>query len=248
MTAPVLGHVTVIPPRLGAAPYRASGELLAHFRDCSACDVTDVVGRLYSMDSGIRPLYSPMERAVGIALTVKAVPGDNLAIHTALGLVQPDDFLVVDWRGHTEGCGTGVLSLIDPIRQGLTGVVVDGSWRDVDDIQALSFPIFGRGIAPFSPLKENLGEVNVPVACGGVIVEPGDIIVADEGGIAVVPLRHAEQVATAVEKFVVRTSLEEYPLDELRSGAIARRHRLQQLFEQQGGLIVGHATKVGAEQ
>lgn len=244
MTGPMLGHDPIVPPRLGTTPYRASAELLAHFRDCSACDVTDAVGRLYSMDSAIRPLYTPMRRAVGIALTVKAVPGDNLAVHTALGLAQAADVLVIDWRGYTEGCGTGVLSLIDPIRRGLNGVVVDGSWRDVDDIQALGFPIFGRGIAPFSPLKDNLGEVNVPVACGGVVVEPGDIIVADEGGVAVVPLRHAEQVAGAVGKFVVRTSLEQYPLEELRRGADARRDHLGKLFEQQGGLIVGDQAKV----
>jgi 4-hydroxy-4-methyl-2-oxoglutarate aldolase len=243
VTEAMLGHVPIIPPRLGTAPYRASSELLAHFRDCSACDVTDAVGRLYSMDSGIRPLYAPMRRAVGIALTVKAVPGDNLAIHTALGLAQAEDILVIDWRGYTEGCGTGVLSLIDPMRRGLRGVVVDGSWRDVDDIQALDFPVFGRGIAPFSPLKEHLGEVNVPVACGGVVVEPGDIIVADEGGVAVVPLWHAEQVAGSVAKFVIRTSLEEYPRDELRSGADARRENLRELFEQQGGVIVGGQSK-----
>ena len=247
MTGPVLGHIPVLPPRRGSAPYRASDELLAHFRQCSACDVTDAVGRLYSMDTGIRPLYTPMTRTAGIALTVKAVPGDNLAIHTALGLVQPNDILVIDWHGHTESCGSGVLSLIDPIRHGLNGVIVDGAWRDVDDIQALGFPLFGRGIAPFSPLKDNLGEINVPVACGGVVVEPGDIIVADEGGVAVVPLRHAERVAAAVETFVVRTSLEEYPLDELRDGADARRTRLRELFAAQGGLIVGGQTE-GADK
>ncbi len=86
------------------------------------------------------------------------------------------------------------------------------------------------------------------MACGGVIVEPGDIIVADEGGIAVVPVRHAEHVAAAVEKFVVRTALDEYPLDELRSGAVARRDRLRQQFEQQGGLMLGDATKAETEQ
>jgi regulator of RNase E activity RraA len=76
-----------------------------------------------------------------------------------------------------------------------------------------------------------------------VVVEPGDIVVADEGGVAVVPLRHAGQVAAAVEKFVVRTSYEEYPLDELREGADRRREDLRKLFEQQGGLIVGDQTK-----
>jgi 4-hydroxy-4-methyl-2-oxoglutarate aldolase len=196
--------------------------------------VTDAVGRLYSMDSGIRPLYLPMRRAVGVAVTVKAVPGDNLAIHAALGLVQEGDVLVIDWRGNTESCGSGVLSLIDPIRRGLAGVVIDGAWRDVDDIQALDFPIYGRGIAPFSPTKTQLGEVNVPVTCGGVIIEPGDIVVADEGGVAVVPLRYAELVAGAVEPFVVRSSIGEYPVEELQAASATRNRQLVQRFADEG--------------
>lgn len=230
------GHVAIIPPRLGARRPRVAPELLAHFRKCSACDVTDAVGRLYSMDSGIRPLYTPMPAAVGIALTVKAVPGDNLAIHAALGMVEPDDFLVVDWRGHTEACGTGVLSLVDPIRRGLAGVVCDGGWRDVPDIADLGLPILGRGISPFSPGKAHLGEINVPVSCGGVVVEPGDVVVADEGGVAVVPLRHVDEVAAAVAECVRLKSLDDYPLDELRAASLARRERLAELFEDQHGV------------
>ncbi len=236
MTGVIYGHEPLVPARMGPTPARPDGTVLDHFRRCSACDVTDAVGRLYSMDSGIRPLYQPVRRAVGVALTVKAVPGDNLAIHTALGLAGPDDVLVIDWRGHVESCGTGVLSLIDPIRRGLTGVVVDGAWRDIEDIQALDFPVYGRGIAPYSPPKAQPGEVNVPVACGGVVVEPGDIVVADAGGVAVVPARHAALIVSAVEPAVVLTGLEQYPLEQLRVAAEQRRAQLGERYEREVGV------------
>lgn len=232
MTDVIAGHVPVLPPRRGERPPTPDARLLHHFGLCSACDVTDAVGRLYSMDSGMRPLYTPMRRTVGVAVTVKAVPGDNLAIHAALGTVGADDILVVDWRGHMESCGSGVLSLIDPIRRGLRGLIIDGAWRDVDELQALDFPVFGRGISPYSPPKNELGELNVPVSCGGVVVEPGDIIVADEGGVAVVPARSAEAVASVVEPFVAHTQIGDYPIEELHSSALARHERLMQAFDE----------------
>jgi 4-hydroxy-4-methyl-2-oxoglutarate aldolase len=232
----VRGHEPVVPPRIGTPGAAVAPELLARLRACNACDVVDVVGRLYSMDAGIRPLWSPVPRLVGTALTVKAVPGDNLAIHHALGLVRPGDVLVVDWRGYVEGCGTGVLSLIEPIQRGLAGVVCDGAWRDVDDICLLGFPIFGRGLSPYSPPKARFGEVNVPVSCGGVVVEPGDVVVADEGGVAVVPHRHLDDVVAAVPSPVERSRIEDYPTAHLATSAEGRRARLADMFDAQHGL------------
>lgn len=232
----VRGHEPVVSPRIGAPGPAVASEVLDRLRACTACDVTDAVGRLYSMDAGIRPLWSPAPRLVGPALTVKAVPGDNLAIHHALGLVRPGDVLVVDWRGYVEGCGTGVLSLIEPIQRGLAGVVCDGAWRDVDDIRLLGFPIFGRGLSPYSPPKARFGEVNVPVNCGGVVVEPGDVVVADEGGVAVVPRRHLDEVVAAVPLPVERSRIDDYPTAHLATAAEGRRARLTALFDQQHGL------------
>lgn len=232
----VRAHEPVVPPRVGAAGPGVAPDVIARLRECAVSDVTDAVGRLYSMDSGIRPLYTPMPRLVGTALTVKAVPGDNLAIHHALGFVRPGDVLVVDWRGYVEGCGTGVLSLIDPIRHGLAGVVCDGAWRDVEDIRPLGLPLFGRGISPYSPPKARFGEVNVPVNCGGVVVEPGDVVVADEGGVAVVPHRHLAGVVAAVPLPVERSRIEDYPTDRLAKAAEGRRVHLAELFAEQHGL------------
>ena len=190
-----LGHRPVIPPRIGGSPGRFDAELLERYRASPVPDVSDAVGRLYTMDGRIRPLYEPMRRVVGVALTVKVPPGDNWAIHGALSRVEQDDVLIVDWQGYSDGCGAGARALIPAISRGLAGVIVDGAWRDIGDLQALDFPICGRGISAFSPAKRELGEINVPVCCGGVIVEPGDVVVADREGSVVVPRRHAVEVA-----------------------------------------------------
>ena len=156
------GHRPVVPPIVRAHAPPADPALLERFRTAFIPDVSDAVGQLYTMDRGIRPLYEPIPRLVGQALTVKAAPGDNLAVHGALGMVRDGDVLVIDWRG-TDACATGAGSLALPIRDGLRGAVVDGGWRDVGELEALGFPVFGRGISAWSPPKTRPGEINVPV-------------------------------------------------------------------------------------
>jgi 4-hydroxy-4-methyl-2-oxoglutarate aldolase len=163
-------------------------------------DISDAVGALYTMSSGMGPLYEPIDRLVGRALTVKAPPGDSLTVHGAITQCQPGDVLVIDWRGHVDSCSGGSGMLIGPIRQGLAGIVVDGAWRDIPDLQALNFPVFGRGTCPVSRAKSQLGEINVPVSCGGVVVHPGDLIVADAEGIVVVPRTETASVLSAVRE------------------------------------------------
>ncbi len=201
MTTPgggVHGHVPVVGPRIGTPPPRADPGQLELLRHVPVADVSDAVGRLYTMAPSIRPLYEPIRPTVGVALTVKAVPGDNLAIHGALGMVREQDVLVVDWLGYTQGCGSGAASLVGPFERGLRGVVVDGGWRDVADLQAHGFAVFGRGEATFSPAKNDPGEINVPVCCGGVVVEPGDIVVAGSAGVAVIPRASLDEVVRSL--------------------------------------------------
>lgn len=194
------GYTPVVPPRIGATPDRVDPAVLQFLGRVPVADVSDAVGRLYTMGPSIRPLYEPITRTVGVALTVKAVPGDNLAIHGALGTAGEQDVLVVDWLGYTEGCGSGALSLIGPFGRGLRGIVIDGGWRDVTELQGHGFPVFGRGEAAFSPAKSEPGEINVPVCCGGVIVEPGDVVVADAAGVAVIPRHSLDEVVAAVTR------------------------------------------------
>jgi regulator of RNase E activity RraA len=183
----VRGHTPVIAPKWVKNVPRLGDDIIDAFRSCSLPDISDAVGPLYTMSSGMRPLYEPINRLVGRALTVKAPAGDSLTVHGAISVCQPGDVLVIDWRGHVDSCSGGAGMLIQPIRQGLAGIVVDGAWRDIPDLQALDFPIFGRATCSVSRPKSQLGEINVPISCGGVVVNAGDLIIADAEGIVVVP-------------------------------------------------------------
>jgi 4-hydroxy-4-methyl-2-oxoglutarate aldolase len=199
----VRGHTSVLPPRWIRNVPRLEDVVIESFRSFLVPDISDAVGPLYTMSPGMRPLYEPIGRLAGRALTVKAPPGDSLTVHGAITLCQPGDVLVIDSRGHVESCSGGSGMLIAPIRAGLAGVVVDGAWRDIPDLQALNFPIFGRGTCPVSRPKGQLGEINVPICCGGVVVNAGDLIVADAEGIVVVP----RTGATSVREHVRQRSL-----------------------------------------
>jgi 4-hydroxy-4-methyl-2-oxoglutarate aldolase len=192
------GHQPVISFGEGVRPPSIDAALLERFRRAAVPDVSDAVGPLYTMASRIRPLYPNMRRLLGTAITVKAVPGDNWAIHGGLSRCQPGDVVVVDWRGFGEACGSGALTTALAMRRGLTGIVIDGAWRDVADLKRLDFPILATGVSPFAAGGQRLGEVNVAVHCGGVIVNPGDLVIGDEEGVVVVPRAYIELVADAL--------------------------------------------------
>jgi 4-hydroxy-4-methyl-2-oxoglutarate aldolase len=222
------GHVAVLRPRVQASAPRVDRALLERFGQAYVPDISDAVGPLYTMDSGLKPLYTPMTRVIGQALTVKSPPGDNLTVHGALGMVGPGDVLVVDSRGYMGACLTGATALVIPIRRGLRGAVVDGAWRDVGELSALGFPICGRGLAAFSPPKERVGEINVPVSCGGVVVCPGDIVVGDAEGVVVVPQEAAAAVAASLSVYEQRRAIDDYDLASLERDADARRRYFEE--------------------
>jgi 4-hydroxy-4-methyl-2-oxoglutarate aldolase len=230
------GHRPVVPPIVRAHAPPPDSALLERFGTAFIPDVSDAVGRLYTMDRGIRPLYEPMHRLVGQALTVKAAPGDNLAVHGALAMVRDGDVLVIDWRG-TDACATGAGSLALPIRDGLRGAVVDGGWRDIAELEAIGFPVFGRGISAWSPPKARPGEINVPVVCGGVVVTPGDIIVGDREGVAVVPREFAAQVAASLREYEPHRSVDEWDHEMLERARVERLARFEEIVTELGGSI-----------
>ncbi|MEX2290304.1 MAG: hypothetical protein WD794_08275 [Mycobacteriales bacterium] len=193
-------HRVMVPPRQGTRPAGLDPGLLMPFRSTTVAEISDLVGRPYTMDGGVRPLVRTQGVTVGFALTAKAWPGDNLAIHGGLSLAERDDVLVVDWHGYRGGGGSGSQALVLPGARGLAGVVVDGCWRDLVEVEAVGIPVFGRGEASFAPAKREPGEINVPVSCGGVVVEPGDVVVAGAGGVVVVPHRHVQEVGAALQE------------------------------------------------
>ena len=221
-----LGHHPVIPSRLGERPPAVPAETLERFRSVAVPDLSDAVGRLYTMDGGMRPLYESMPRLLGRAVTVKAPPGDNWAVHAGLSRCGEGDILVVDWRGWVEGCGSGALTAVLAMRRGLAGIVVDGAWRDIEDLRQVGLPVVGRGISPFSPAKQELGEVDVAACCGGVVVEPGDVVVGDAEGVVVVPHRWVALVAEGVKRSPAMASVDDEIPEETatRIGATATRY------------------------
>ena len=156
--------------------------------------ITDLLNRLYTMASGIRTLTEPL-RLVGTAITVKTYPGDNLMVHKALDVAEPGDVIVVDTNGSRRNAAMGDLVATKARHRGVRGFVVDGLVRDIPGIRALGdLPVFARGVTPVGPLHRGPGEINHPICAGGVVVHPGDVVVGDLNGVAVVPRQSAPEV------------------------------------------------------
>ncbi|MEV7005058.1 hypothetical protein [Streptosporangium sp. NPDC051022] len=164
---------------------RPDAALVGRLAECDPADLTDVMKQSRTM-RGIHPMYRPMPRVAGPAVTLSLPVGGTSLLKVAMDLCEPGDVLVVAARGTVEYAMFGGKISIGMARRGLAGLVVDGAVRDVDEIQAAGLPVFARGVAPGLP-ADGFGEVNVPVACGGTVVNPGDIVVADGNGIVAVP-------------------------------------------------------------
>jgi 4-hydroxy-4-methyl-2-oxoglutarate aldolase len=216
------GHVTTVAPRHERPAEPLDPTLLARMRKVAVDDLADRVGPLYVMDAGIRPMHTTRTAFAGQAVTVKAVPGDNLALFGALSDIRPGDVLIVDWRGFIGSSANGTSMLIGPIVDGLEAVVVDGGTRDVQEAADLGLPLFARAICPTPAIKRDIGEINVPVSCGGVVVHPGDLVVGGAGGVVVVPRADVDRIALTVDAYAAPGDLSGWPVDE-RKAVSARR-------------------------
>jgi 4-hydroxy-4-methyl-2-oxoglutarate aldolase len=197
---------------------RPDTSLIAAFARGSSAQVTDCMSRIGAMDVGIKPIWrSP--RIVGAALTVWCHAGDNLMLHKALSLAVPGDIVVMNTQSNVTNSGFGELLATSAMKMGVRGVIVDGTVRDSEEIEAMKLPVYARGLCPNGCNKDGAGEVGAIIACGGVAVRPGDIIVADSDGVAVVPLDDAAEVARLV---IAQIDREEKRLGEIEKGVITR--------------------------
>jgi regulator of RNase E activity RraA len=153
----------------------------------------------------------------GLAVTIRCRPGDNLMVHKALEIALPGDVLVVDTCGNTGNAVFGELMGRVVVARKLGGIVVDGAIRDVAGLRTLGLPAFSRTVSPGACDKDGPGEINLPVSCGGVAVMPGDVIVGDADGVAVVPQAVAEEVWEGVKALVER---ERKRVAEIESGTV----------------------------
>lgn len=155
--------------------------------------ISDQLNRLYTMIPAIRNLTDEHLTILGPAVTVKSYPGDNLMVHKSLDIAKPGDVIVVDGHRSPLTAALGDLVSTKARHRGVAGFVVDGVIRDLPEIKALGdFPVYARDVTPIGPMHRGPGEINYPIACGGVVVNPGDIIVGDLNGVVVVPLEFAD--------------------------------------------------------
>ena len=175
---------------------RLSVEEIGSWRDAEAAPLSDCLNRAQAMDAGISPL-SPDMRVVGQARTVRCQVGDNSALHAAINLAEPGDVLVADAGGFLGTALWGGLMTEAARKRGVAGLVIDGAARDFTDIVEAGFPCFARGVTPAGPHKNFGGEVDGPIACGGIAVNPGDLVVADADGVTILPLARIEDTLVA---------------------------------------------------
>ena len=189
---------------------RPDRHLVEMFRDYETPDISDILNRMYTMRPDIRNLVNDRP-LVGPALTVKVFPGDNLMVHKALDAARPGDVVVVDTSGSERNAVLGDLIANKAKHRGIAGFIVDGLVRDLPGLKEADLPVYARGITPFGPLHRGPGELNYAVSCGGIVVNPGDIVVADTSGIAVVRREVAEDTVMRLRSH--RARMEQYVAD-----------------------------------
>jgi 4-hydroxy-4-methyl-2-oxoglutarate aldolase len=203
--------------RVVAAPARLPDDLVARFRGLASPNVADAMGRFNFMDPGIVSRTGlPL---CGRAVTVNCRPADNLMVHKALQVAEPGDVVVVSTCGNTTSAVFGGLMGETAAAKGLGGILVDGAIRDVDDLTRLGMPAFSRTVCAGGCDKDGPGEINVAISCGGAVVSPGDIIVGDRDGVAIVPYAHAAEVADLVAQLIER---ERARIAEIHAGTLFR--------------------------
>lgn len=179
---------------------RPDPDVVAGFREFETPAASDLMNRLYTMRSEIHTLTDPDLRLVGPACTVKVFPGDNLMVHKSLDIARPGDVIVIDAGGSPMNAVLGDLISTKARHRGVAGFIVDGLIRDLPAILALGdFPVFARGVTPIGPLHRGPGEINHPICCGGIVVNPGDIVMGDLNGIVVVPRQIADDLLASLQ-------------------------------------------------
>ena len=196
-------------------------EVMMQFKTIPASNTCDVMGRNAAMNPRIRLMSSPKDQMmVGPALTVKTRAGDNLALHAALNMAQEGDVIVVSNEGDTTRALIGeVMMAYLRYTKKVAGIVIVGPIRDIDEIGQWDFPVYATGTTPGGPYKEGPGEINVPISCGEISVNPGDIILADPDGVIVIPRKDAPQILEDAKKF---QAADESKLEAAKNGTANR--------------------------
>lgn len=168
------------------------------WRQFPTATISDCLGRGQAMDAGIRRLSSGS--LVGPAFTVQTAAGDSSTIHRALASAPSGSVLVVDAAGHTARAVWGFVLTVAAQQRGIEGLVLDGVVRDMAALHSVDFPVFARGTCPAGPHKGFAGRWGQRIACGGVVVSPGDLVVGDDDGVVIVPGDEVEALPVAIRR------------------------------------------------
>lgn len=193
---------------------RPSEEIVSLFKTIGTPTIDESTGRRGAMDSSIKPIWRGM-KCCGTALTVKCHVGDNLTLLKAIDLAQPGDVLVVDFGNNSEVSPWGEIAATACLEKGIAGLVINSSVRDIDELKKVSFPVFALGSCMKGTTKNYFGFINHPITCGGMTVNPGDIVVGDNDGVVVVKQEEAPEV---LRKSKERDDKEANILKQLKQG------------------------------
>ncbi|SFM14551.1 RraA family protein [Pelosinus propionicus] len=191
---------------------RPSKAIIESFTGLPVANIADNMNRMSCIHARLRPMNNvPL---LGTAFTIKSRPGDNLLLHKALDMALPGDVLVVDAQGDVSNSIMGELMVLWAKKRGIAGFVIDGAIRDSGALKNLGVPIYAAGVTPAGPYKDGPGEINVPVSCGGAVIEPGDILVGDEDGLVVIKPQDAFEL---LQKTKAKNQAEQKTMEDIKN-------------------------------
>lgn len=211
--------------RVLKAARKVSQEWVARYREVPVANVSDSMHRMTAGGAGLRPMHRAGVLA-GPALTVKARPGDNLMLHYAIDIAEPGDVIVVDAGGDLSNALIGEMMVAYAAKRGVAGIVIHGAIRDAASIGAGDFPLFAAGVSHRGPYKDGPGEINVPIAIDGMVIEPGDLVIGDDDGLLCVPFDHVAQV---YDRAAAKHGAEQKQLEQIAKGQNDRSWVLESL-------------------